>query len=82
MSVLEQNVICRMISTSFYFWYHQIMKFNSLLFSSFSQSNVEDRLPAVLKLEEESRSLREFHVLDIEVPGQYFNDQVNLSLCF
>jgi hypothetical protein len=40
------------------------------------QSNVEDRLPAVLKLEEESRSLREFHVLDIEVPGQYFNDQV------
>uniref|UniRef100_A0A7I4F837 Non-specific serine/threonine protein kinase n=1 Tax=Physcomitrium patens TaxID=3218 RepID=A0A7I4F837_PHYPA len=39
------------------------------------QSNVEDRLPAVLKLEEESRSLREFHVLDIEVPGQYFNDQ-------
>jgi hypothetical protein len=27
-------------------------------------------------LEEESRSLREFHVLDIEVPGQYFNDQV------
>ncbi len=43
---------------------------------SWLQSNVEDRLPAVLKLEEESRSLREFHVLDIEVPGQYFNDQV------
>lgn len=43
------------------------------------QSNVEDRLPAVLKLEEESRSLREFHVLDIEVPGQYFNDQVIFS---
>ncbi|CAM6100600.1 unnamed protein product [Calypogeia fissa] len=39
------------------------------------QSNVEDRLPAVLKLEEESRQLREFHVLDIEVPGQYFNDE-------
>lgn len=40
------------------------------------QGNVEDRLPAVLKLEEESVQLREFHVLDIEVPGQYFNDQV------
>lgn len=39
------------------------------------QGNVEDRLPAVLKLEEESAQLREFHVLDIEVPGQYFNDQ-------
>ncbi|KAL3681984.1 hypothetical protein R1sor_000006 [Riccia sorocarpa] len=39
------------------------------------QSNVEDRLPAVLKLEQESRVLREFHVLDIEVPGQYFNDE-------
>lgn len=39
------------------------------------QGNVEDRLPAVLKLEEESVQLREFHVLDIEVPGQYFNDQ-------
>jgi transformation/transcription domain-associated protein len=40
------------------------------------QGNVEDRLPAILKLEEESVQLREFHVLDIEVPGQYFNDQV------
>ncbi|KAJ7563398.1 hypothetical protein O6H91_03G108600 [Diphasiastrum complanatum] len=39
------------------------------------QSNVEDRLPAVLKLEEESRALRDFHVLDIEVPGQYFNEK-------
>eukprot|EP00252_Welwitschia_mirabilis_P021819 TRINITY_DN5712_c0_g1_i1.p1 TRINITY_DN5712_c0_g1~~TRINITY_DN5712_c0_g1_i1.p1 ORF type:complete len:3567 (+),score=681.06 TRINITY_DN5712_c0_g1_i1:1467-10703(+) len=39
------------------------------------QSNVEDRLPAVLKLEEESKALREFHVVDIEVPGQYFADQ-------
>ncbi|KAJ7564762.1 hypothetical protein O6H91_02G032300 [Diphasiastrum complanatum] len=39
------------------------------------QSNVEDRLPAVLKLEEESRALREFHVLDIEVPGQYCNEK-------
>ncbi|KAL2624095.1 hypothetical protein R1flu_008340 [Riccia fluitans] len=39
------------------------------------QTNVEDRLPAALKLEEESRMLREFHVLDIEVPGQYFNDE-------
>lgn len=48
----------------------------------FPQSNVEDRLPAVLKLEEESRQLREFHVLDIEVPGQYFNDQVFLTAIF
>ena len=40
------------------------------------QSNVEDRFPAVLKLEEESRVLREFHVVDVEVPGQYFTDQV------
>ncbi|CAO2831293.1 unnamed protein product [Amaranthus hypochondriacus] len=39
------------------------------------QSNVEDRFPAVLKLEEESRVLREFHVVDVEVPGQYFTDQ-------
>ena len=36
------------------------------------QSNVEDRFPAVLKLEEESRVLRDFHVIDVEVPGQYF----------
>ncbi|KAF7809661.1 transformation/transcription domain-associated protein-like [Senna tora] len=39
------------------------------------QSNVEDRFPAVLKLEEESRVLRDFHVIDVEVPGQYFTDQ-------
>ncbi|CAA2966750.1 transformation transcription domain-associated -like isoform X2 [Olea europaea subsp. europaea] len=39
------------------------------------QSNVEDRFPAVLKLEEESRVLRDFHVVDVEVPGQYFVDQ-------
>ncbi|KAH7432383.1 hypothetical protein KP509_07G020000 [Ceratopteris richardii] len=39
------------------------------------QGNVEDRLPAVLKLEEESVQLRDFHVLDIEVPGQYFSEQ-------
>ncbi|KDP46748.1 hypothetical protein JCGZ_06536 [Jatropha curcas] len=39
------------------------------------QSNVEDRFPAVLKLEEESRVLRDFHVVDVEVPGQYFCDQ-------
>ncbi|XP_038988658.1 transformation/transcription domain-associated protein-like isoform X2 [Phoenix dactylifera] len=38
------------------------------------QSNVEDRFPAVLKLEEESKVLRDFHV-DVEVPGQYFTDQ-------
>ncbi|KAK4258368.1 hypothetical protein QN277_007826 [Acacia crassicarpa] len=39
------------------------------------QSNVEDRFPAVLKLEEESRVLRDFHGIDVEVPGQYFTDQ-------
>ncbi|KNA06133.1 hypothetical protein SOVF_183880 [Spinacia oleracea] len=39
------------------------------------QSNVEDRFPAVLKLEEESRVLRDFHVVDVELPGQYFTDQ-------
>ncbi|MCL7050221.1 hypothetical protein MKW94_020144 [Papaver nudicaule] len=39
------------------------------------QSNLEDRFPAVLKLEEESRVLSEFHVVDVEVPGQYFTDQ-------
>ncbi|XP_043711461.1 transformation/transcription domain-associated protein-like [Telopea speciosissima] len=39
------------------------------------QSNVEDRFPAVLKLEEESRVLHDFHVVDVEVPGQYFTDQ-------
>ncbi|KAK9062066.1 hypothetical protein SSX86_019251 [Deinandra increscens subsp. villosa] len=39
------------------------------------QSNVEDRFPAVLKLEEESRVLRDFHVVEVEVPGQYFTDQ-------
>lgn len=46
------------------------------------QSNVEDRFPAVLKLEEESRVLRDFHVVDVEVPGQYFSDQVFKSFVF
>lgn len=44
------------------------------------QNNVEDRFPAVLKLEEESRVLRDFHVVDVEVPGQYFSDQVSWSI--
>lgn len=39
------------------------------------QSNLEDRFPAVLKLEEESKALRDFHVVDVELPGQYFTDQ-------
>ncbi|KAI0530691.1 hypothetical protein KFK09_000238 [Dendrobium nobile] len=39
------------------------------------QSNLEDRFPAVLKLEEESKVLRDFHVVEVEVPGQYFTDQ-------
>ena len=43
------------------------------------QSNVEDRFPAILKLEEESKILRDFHVVDIELPGQYFTDQVGHS---
>jgi len=46
------------------------------------QSNVEDRFPAVLKLEEESRVLRDFHVIDVEVPGQYFTDQVTTTFGF
>ena len=44
------------------------------------QSNVEDRFPAVLRLEDESRVLRDFNVVDVEIPGQYFSDQVELSL--
>lgn len=44
------------------------------------QSNVEDRFPAVLKLEEESRVLRDFHVVEVEVPGQYFTDQVSKNI--
>ncbi|KAG0500358.1 hypothetical protein HPP92_000430 [Vanilla planifolia] len=39
------------------------------------QSNLEDRFPAVLKLEEESKVLQDFHVVEVEVPGQYFTDQ-------
>ncbi|KAG7584206.1 Protein kinase-like domain superfamily [Arabidopsis suecica] len=39
------------------------------------QSNVEDRFPAVLRLEDESRVLRDFNVVDVEIPGQYFADQ-------
>ncbi|KAK4791103.1 hypothetical protein SAY86_031516 [Trapa natans] len=38
-------------------------------------SNVESRFPSVLKLEEESQVLRNFHFVDVEVPGQYFIDQ-------
>ena len=47
---------------------------------SILQSNVEDRFPAVLRLEDESRVLRDFNVVDVEIPGQYFSDQVELSL--
>ncbi|CAI9763537.1 unnamed protein product [Fraxinus pennsylvanica] len=39
------------------------------------QRNVEDRFPAILKLEDESKVLRDFHVVEVEVPGQYFTDQ-------
>jgi len=44
-------------------------------FVLFFQSNVEDRLPAVLKFKEESCQLQEFH-MDIEVFGQYFKYHV------
>ncbi|KAM7251269.1 hypothetical protein ACFE04_023152 [Oxalis oulophora] len=46
------------------------------------QNNVEDRFPAVLKLEEESRILRDFHVVEVEIPGQYFSDQVDRVIRF
>ncbi|KAK3258235.1 hypothetical protein CYMTET_32712, partial [Cymbomonas tetramitiformis] len=39
------------------------------------QNNVEDRLPAVLPLEEESRNLRDLRPLEIELPGQYLGVQ-------
>jgi len=41
------------------------------------QANVEERLPGVLKLEEESKQLRDWNVMDVEVPGQYFTDHVS-----
>lgn len=44
------------------------------------QRNVEDRFPAILKLEDESRVLRDFHIVEVEVPGQYFTDQVSCVL--
>ncbi|CAH8274165.1 unnamed protein product [Arabidopsis lyrata] len=39
------------------------------------QSNVEDRFPVLLRLEDESKVLRDFNVVDVEIPGQYFADQ-------
>ncbi|CAN8229179.1 unnamed protein product [Cochlearia groenlandica] len=39
------------------------------------QSNVEERLPARLRLEDESKVLREFNIVDVEIPGQYFAEQ-------
>ncbi|KAK1363493.1 Histone acetyltransferase SAGA, TRRAP/TRA1 component, PI-3 kinase superfamily [Heracleum sosnowskyi] len=39
------------------------------------QTNMEEQLPAVLKLEEESKVLSDFHLIDVEIPGQYFVDQ-------
>lgn len=35
---------------------------------------MEDRLAAVLLLEDESRTLRDFRPLDVELPGQYFTN--------
>ena len=40
------------------------------------QTDVEDRVPAALKLEEKSSAMCEFHWDDLEVPGQYFADEV------
>ncbi|KAF2290854.1 hypothetical protein GH714_015837 [Hevea brasiliensis] len=37
-----------------------------------------DTFAAILKLEEESRVLRDFNVVDVEVPGQYFSTQVRM----
>ena len=45
------------------------------------QRNVDDRFPTVLKLEEESKKLQDFHVVDVEVPGQYFSEQVIKLVC-
>ena len=38
------------------------------------QADVEDRLPATLRLEDESPQLRGMHFVDVEVPGQYSGD--------
>eukprot|EP00898_Chlorokybus_atmophyticus_P003741 jgi/Chlat1/4368/Chrsp29S04524 len=38
------------------------------------QTNVEDRLPAALRLEDESKLLRECNVMEVEIPGQYYSD--------
>lgn len=50
------------------------------------QSNIEDLFPAVLKIEDESRVLQDFHTVDVEIPGQYYTDQVGMSqkeiLCY
>ncbi|GKB07653.1 transcription-associated protein 1-like protein [Tanacetum coccineum] len=53
----------------------EIRKTWFLLKGTRGRSNVEDRFPAVLKLEEESRVLHDFHVVEVEVPGQYFTDE-------
>ena len=34
-------------------------------------------MPAVLKLEDESKQLRDWSVVDVEVPGQYFAEIVS-----
>lgn len=44
------------------------------------QSNFEGRFQAVLRLEDKSKVLRDVNVVDAEIPGQCFADQVELSL--
>lgn len=39
------------------------------------QSDVDDRLPALLRLEDESAALRDLRPLEVEVPGQYLVDR-------
>ena len=41
------------------------------------QGNVEERIHQNLKLHEESRLLRDWTVLEVEMPGQYFGDVVS-----
>lgn len=41
------------------------------------QNNVEERIPSNIKLEDESRFLREWNVLEVEMPGSYFRDLVS-----
>jgi len=41
------------------------------------QTAVEDYMPPILKLEDESRSLQDLSTLDVEMPGQYLSGEHN-----